>query len=545
MSGSGRRERAPATLRARLFSAIALLAVAAVNAAGLWGIAASRRDAVEEAARLLLAETQARARALEARLASTRADLTFLAESPPIGRLLNPGDGEGTEHGFARQSAEAALLLFLRGHPEVTRLTVRGRRGEPISVTGRRGGVALLWLASSPTGDEGAAVAPGYRSLKAVAPIDAGPAASSAGGLASLVAEVQPSLLLGEPSRGEQAPAPECRLLGEPASDEPPPAPDRLEARALVATEGWVSPFRWSLVCEELETVATAPLAPVAARYRTTLVLNLAAMALALLLGFLVAREARQRERLEARAHEEARVRDLERQLFHAERLTSLGRLAAGIAHEINNPLEGMANYLTLARDALERGDTEQARRRLDGARQGLERAAVVVRQALAHAEPGAAPRGPVDLNRAVAETTDFVRSRREFAAIRFETALGDAPIVVEGNAVMLSQVVLNLLVNACEAQPGGGEVKVSVRRVERGATIEVADRGPGIPAADRERIFEPFFSTKASTGLGLSICHSIVGHHLGELVALPREGGGTVLRVTLPAGGGRTEETA
>jgi len=268
-------------------------------------------------------------------------------------------------------------------------------------------------------------------------------------------------------------------------------------------------------------------------------------MALALLLGLLVAREARQRERLEAQAHEEARVRDLERQLFHAERLTSLGRLAAGIAHEINNPLEGMANYLTLARDALERGETEQARRRLEAARQGLERAALVVRQALAHAEPGAAPRGPVDLNRVVTETTDFVRSRPEFAAIRFETALEDAGIVVDGNAVMLSQVVLNLLVNACEAQPAGGEVTVSSRRSDRSVAVEVADRGPGIPAADRERIFEPFFSTKASTGLGLSICHSIVGQHGGELVALPREGGGTVLRLTLPASGGHTEETA
>jgi signal transduction histidine kinase len=533
-------------VRARLFSAIALLAVAAVNAAGLWGIAASRRDAVEEAARLLLAETQARARALESRLASTHADLTFLAESPPIGRFLAPaGSSDGTERAFARQASEAALLLFLRGHPEVTRLTVRGRRGEPISVTGRRGGVALLWLASSPTGDEGPAVAPGYRSLEAVAPIDAGPAGSSTAGIATLVAEVQPSLLLGEASPGEQPAALACRFLSEPTSVAKPPSSARLEARAPVATEGWRSPFRWSLVCEEPEAVATAPLAPVAARYRTTLALNLAAMALALLLGLLVAREARQRERLEAQAHEEARVRDLERQLFHAERLTSLGRLAAGIAHEINNPLEGMANYLTLARDALERGETEQARRRLEAARQGLERAALVVRQALAHAEPGAAPRGPVDLNRVVTETTDFVRSRPEFAAIRFETALEDARIVADGNAVMLSQVVLNLLVNACEAQPAGGEVTVSSRRSDRSVAVEVADRGPGIPAADRERIFEPFFSTKASTGLGLSICHSIVGQHGGELVALPREGGGTVLRLTLPASGGHTEETA
>jgi signal transduction histidine kinase len=515
-----------------------------VNAAGLWGIAASRRDAVEEAGRLLSAETQARARALEARLASTRADLTFLAESPPLGRLVTPGGGGEAERAFARQAAEAALLLFLRGHPEVTRLTVRGRSGEPLSVTGRRGGVPLLWLASSPTGDEGPAVAPGYRSLEAAAPIDVGPAGTPAG-LASLVAEIQPSLLLGGPGRGEE-PAPlECRFLAEPAPAGRATASARLEARAYVTTEGWRSPFRWSLVCEEPEDVATAPLAPVAARYRTTLVLNLAAMALAVLLGVLVAREARQRERLEARAHEEARVRDLERQLFHAERLTSLGRLVAGIAHEINNPLEGLANYLTLAREALERGETEQAARRLESARQGLERAALVVRQALAHAEPGAAPKGPVDLNRVAAETTDFVRSRPEFARVRFETTLDAARIVVEGNAIMLSQVVLNLLVNACEAQPGGGEVAISARRSDEGVAVEVADRGPGIPAADRERIFEPFFSTKASSGLGLSICHAIVGHHGGEIAALPRQGGGSILRMMLPASIVHTKEVA
>ncbi len=149
-----------------------------------------------------------------------------------------------------------------------------------------------------------------------------------------------------------------------------------------------------------------------------------------------------------------------------------------------------------------------------------------------------------MDLNRVVAETMDFVRSRPEFARTRFESALEDAVIVVEGNAVMLSQVVLNLLVNACEAQPGGGEVTVSSRRSERSVHVEFADRGPGIPAADRQRIFEPFFSTKASTGLGLSICHSIVRQHGGELVALPREGGGALLRLTLPAGG-HTKETA
>ena len=91
----------------------------------------------------------------------------------------------------------------------------------------------------------------------------------------------------------------------------------------------------------------------------------------------------------------------------------------------------------------------------------------------------------------------------------------------------MLGQVAVNLVLNACEAQPGEGEVQVSARREGPLAVAEVADRGPGVPDADRQRIFEPFFSTKDSTGLGLSVCHSIVKQHGGDLVALAREGGG------------------
>src|SRR5206468_8909493 len=128
------------------------------------------------------------------------------------------------------------------------------------------------------------------------------------------------------------------------------------------------------------------------------------------------------------------------------------------------------------------------------------------------------------------------VRSRPEFAYLRFETALSEAPLVVEGSPIMLGQVALNLIVNACEAQPDAGEVLVSSRREAGRALVDVADRGPGIAPAERTRIFEPFFSTKNSTGLGLSICHSILEQHGGSLDARPREGGGTVFRVRLPA---------
>ena len=275
---------------------------------------------------------------------------------------------------------------------------------------------------------------------------------------------------------------------------------------------------------------------PLAGRYRATVALNLAAMAMAVLLGFAAIVQTRRRERLEARAHEEARVRELERQLFHAERLATVGRLAAGIAHEINNPLEGMANYLSLAREALARGDAAGAEGRLGSVREGLDRAAGIVRQVLAHADPSAVPRTQVDLARVLEETARFVQSRPEFRGVDFAVDLPSAPLMVLGNAVMLGQVAVNLILNACEAQPGGGRVEVTARRENAEVVAEVADRGPGIPDGDRQRIFEPFYSTKDSTGLGLSVCHSIVRDHGGDLAALGREGGGSVFRMRLPA---------
>jgi signal transduction histidine kinase len=274
----------------------------------------------------------------------------------------------------------------------------------------------------------------------------------------------------------------------------------------------------------------------VAARYRATLALNLGVMALAVLLGGFAVQQARRRERLEAAAHEEARVRDLERQLFHAERLTTVGRLAAGIAHEINNPLEGMSNYLVLARDGLARGDVAAATRHLASVKEGLDRTAGIVRGVLAHADPAKAPLTPLDLAKVLRESAQFMASRKEFGEVRFAVDLGDSPLLVRGSPVMLGQVAVNLILNACEAQPRGGEVRVSARRQDGDVVAEFADRGPGIGEAEGARIFEPFYSTKDSTGLGLSICHSIVKEHSGELSVLPREGGGAVFRLTLPA---------
>jgi signal transduction histidine kinase len=309
-----------------------------------------------------------------------------------------------------------------------------------------------------------------------------------------------------------------------------------LYAEASVHTESWSVPSPWRLVCIQRRGPAEALVAPLSTRYRMTLILNLAVMSLALLLGMFAVKEGRRRQTLEAAAREEARVRDLERQLFHSERLSTVGRLAAGMAHEINNPLEGMSNYLSLAREDLKRDDTGSAARRLEMVQEGLQRAGDIVRQVLQHADPATAPRVILDLSLVLRQTVDFLKARPEFQSIRFEQALSGPPLAVLGNQALLGQVFMNLILNACEAQPRGGEVRVSTLREGERVVAEIADRGPGVPRQDSARIFEPFYSTKHSTGLGLSICYSIVTQHGGDLALLDREGGGAIFRMSLPA---------
>jgi signal transduction histidine kinase len=518
---------------------IALLAVAAVNLAGFWGIRVAREGARDEARRAFELDVAARASRSERRLSEVRADLAFLASSPTIARL---GDATTSPSSLTRQAAESALLIFLRSHAEVVRIRIASTAGRPLVHVGRRGGVPVLWVSASPTGEEGAAIDPRRPRLIAKLPqleVERPPA----GGV-TVEIEVEAGALV---DPGDGAPASSLHaceladaggaLLGRfPRGPRPPSDAAEVAVEAAVRSDGWSPAGPLRLSCRRPARAAPGLDEPILARYRTTLTLNLVVMALALLLGGFAVQQARSRAGLEARAAEEARVRELERRLFHAERLSTVGRLAAGIAHEINNPLEGMANYLALARDASARGDSEAAGRHLASVRQGLERAAGIVRQVLAHADPAKAEMTAVDVNRVLRETGDFVRSRREFAHVELAYELGDEPLLVRGSPVMLGQVAMNLIVNACEAQGERGEVRVLSKLDGGHVVVEFQDRGPGIAEADRQRVFEPFFSTKDSTGLGLSICHTIVAQHGGELSVEPRPGGGATFRMRLSA---------
>jgi C4-dicarboxylate-specific signal transduction histidine kinase len=276
--------------------------------------------------------------------------------------------------------------------------------------------------------------------------------------------------------------------------------------------------------------------AELASRYRRTALLNLAVMGLTLVLGMLAFQQAQRSTALAAENRHQARLRELERQILHAERLASVGRLAAGVAHEVNNPLEGTFNYLSLLEQDLAGGDLERAREGVPRIREGLARVAAVTRQMLVLSDPGRVEKAPLDLREPISRAAEFVRSHHSLREVAIHLDLPAEPVPVVGNAVTLGQLFLNLLLNAGQSQGGRGEVEVSCRAGSGRATVRVADRGPGLSPEALSRLFEPFFSTRGSIGLGLAVCEGIVGDHGGTIRAHNRVEGGAELVVELPS---------
>lgn len=525
-----------------------LLVVTAVNAVALWGIFAARRGALETARHELALETAAHARSLEAVLATLRGDLVFLSHSPLLVRYpATASSGDPLVRRWSRLDAEAALLLFLEAHPPVHRLELRRGDGEVLLLAGRlRGAPAVLPPESrAPLAADGAGPEPGTRlwqGIFALGPRDpevrTDGAAEAGGG--ALEVRIDPSRLLEvtAPGYGDR-----LRLVTAETADREaaPPASvptsgSALVARAPFSEEQWSPPLRGTLVRNETESRLVASVESLAGRYRTTVVLYSLVMTFTLVLGTVALRQSRKAAHLEAARRHEAQVRELERQLFHSERLASLGRLAAGMAHEINNPLEGMANYLSLLEEDLQAGRTEGTGELASRLHQGLDRAAGAVRQVLAFADPARSPKERLDLTGVLTEATEFLRTHPAFRGVRLDLEISERPLPVRGNRVTLGQLFLNLLLNACQVQPSGGEVRVRARTEDDRVRVEIADRGPGLPPELGGRIFEPFVSTRTSSGLGLAVCHGIVEDHGGGIRGYNRSDGGAVFEVSLPA---------
>jgi len=245
------------------------------------------------------------------------------------------------------------------------------------------------------------------------------------------------------------------------------------------------------------------------------------------------------------------RLRELERRrleqvLFDTEKLAATGRLAASIAHEINNPLEAVQNSLYLLSRALPEGAPERSF--LDIATRETQRMSRILRQMLGFYRPTTSM-GPTDINALVLEAETLVAKRLRENSVRIEKELLPTLPLIHASADQLKQVLLNLFLNATEAMPKGGRLIVATQTGGGGeldaysadvVRIDVRDTGTGISEEAVARIFEPFFSTKMEkgTGLGLWVSHGIVQAHGGTLKVRSRAGHGTTFTITLPIAG-------
>jgi signal transduction histidine kinase len=252
----------------------------------------------------------------------------------------------------------------------------------------------------------------------------------------------------------------------------------------------------------------------------------------------------------EERARLAAKVEELQRanaelaaareSLLRSDRLATVGRLAAGVAHEVGNPLGAIGGYAELARGRL------AAAHRDPEVVDWLERIAAetrridrIVRELLDFARPVVPRLLPVRLGEAVDGALRLASLQARFREVEVTLELPPALPPVLADAGRLGQVLLNLLLNAGDAMGGRGPLRIAARVAAGRVELEVADRGPGIPPDDLARVFDPFFTTKApgeGSGLGLSICHAIVESFGGEISAANRDGGGAVFTVRLPA---------
>jgi signal transduction histidine kinase len=222
-------------------------------------------------------------------------------------------------------------------------------------------------------------------------------------------------------------------------------------------------------------------------------------------------------------------------QLANYEKYASLAQLALGAAHEINNPLLGILSHLELER----RDASEEQRGEIDQCIEGTKRISRTLHRLLEYARPDPLLLSNVSLAKLVAETAQFLDHQPLFTHICLENRVPKDLPTITADANQLSQILMNLLLNAAQAISPGGRITISARKVPLAEVIElnVQDTGCGIPSDILPHVFEPFFTTKRGkgTGLGLSISQSYIRSHGGDIQLESVPGKGTNVRLTIP----------
>ncbi|HEX8186122.1 MAG TPA: ATP-binding protein [Blastocatellia bacterium] len=240
--------------------------------------------------------------------------------------------------------------------------------------------------------------------------------------------------------------------------------------------------------------------------------------------------------------HDLSEIRELERrrveqQLFESEKLAAVGRLAASIAHEVNNPLEAIKNSLYLLRSNT---DAESTARFLEIARKETERVSHIIRQMLGFARRSGGAEW-VSINQLLEETLVLVDKKMRQSGIKVICDFNSSLPSVHARPDQLKQVFLNLILNAQQAIEREGRITIRTSHytspLQPSVSIEISDTGIGINQDDLERIFEPFFSTrkKGGTGLGLWVTQDLVRHHGGRIEVTSEGGKGTTFQIILP----------
>lgn len=223
-------------------------------------------------------------------------------------------------------------------------------------------------------------------------------------------------------------------------------------------------------------------------------------------------------------------------QLVQAEKLAALGQLSARVAHEVNNPLGIIKNYLLMFNQAVD--DKPEVREYVDVVTEEVDRIAGIVRQLLSMFKPKSKDFKPTSLETVIDETMLLISLQARKMNVEIDCKLPRNLPMVRGASEQLKQVFLNLLMNACDFMPDGGRIEISGNVNDGSIEVSVKDTGPGLPQENFQKIFEPFFTTKSGglgTGLGLSVCESIIKAHNGSISAKNDPDGGAKFTMTLP----------
>ena len=243
---------------------------------------------------------------------------------------------------------------------------------------------------------------------------------------------------------------------------------------------------------------------------------------------------------LTERQEAERRIEDLQSELLHASRLSVMGQMASTMAHELNQPLTAVTNYLEAGRHMLSTGAAapERIGDLMEKAVAQAQRAGEVIRQLRQFVSKGETERTIQNLNQLIEEALALALLGARQTGVRVSLELDHALSPVFIDPVQIQQVVINLVRNAVEAmeEVAQRELTISTRPIADTIETSVADTGPGIAPELADRLFQPFVTTKTTgMGLGLSICREIVEAHHGHLTVSPRPGGGAIFRLILP----------